>query len=75
MIGVCSLRRQRPQISVTQFVQEAGKVEVAEETAGGFLAKKYADATEKRDGIVKQPRKKRYSHRRYWVWKFDDERN
>ena len=48
---------------------------MAEETAGRFLVKTYADGTEERDAIVKRPRKKRHPDRRYWVWKFDDERN
>ena len=51
------------------------KVEIVEETAGRFLVKRFADGTEERDAIVKQPRKKRYPDRPYWVWKFDTERD
>jgi hypothetical protein len=47
------------------------KVEIVEETAGRLLVKTYADGTEERNAIVKQPRKKRYPDRPYWIWKFD----
>jgi hypothetical protein len=55
--------------------KKAIKVEIVEETAGRFLVKTYADGTQEREAIVKQPRKKRYPDRPYWVWKFDREKD
>jgi hypothetical protein len=48
------------------------KVEIVEETDGRFVVKTYADGTEERHAIVKQPRKKRYPDRPSWTWKFID---
>jgi len=48
------------------------KIEIVEETNGRFIVKTYADGTEKRSPIVKQPRRKRYPDRPYWVWQFDE---
>ena len=51
------------------------KLEIIENASGRFLIKTYADGTEERQAIVKQPRKKRYPERPYWVWKFEKDGN
>lgn len=48
------------------------KVEIIEQKDGRFIVKTYADGTEECHAIVKQPRKKRYPDRPYWIWKFGD---
>ncbi len=47
------------------------KVEIVEEANGRFLVKTYANGSEEREPIVKQPRKRRYPDRPYWVWQFE----
>jgi hypothetical protein len=47
------------------------KVEIVEEANGRFLVKTYAGGDEEREPVVKQPRKRRYPDRPYWVWKFE----
>jgi hypothetical protein len=48
------------------------RVEIIEDTKGRFVVKTFADGTEVRHAVVKEPRKKRYPDRPYWVWKFGD---
>ena len=47
------------------------KIMIVEGKEGRFIVRTYADGTEERDVIVKQPRRKRYPDRPYWHWTFD----
>jgi hypothetical protein len=44
------------------------KIEIVEEGDKRFILMVFADGSEKREHIVKLPRKKRYPPRPYWHW-------
>lgn len=44
------------------------KVIIVQEGEDRFIVKTFADGSEKREPVVKLPRKKRYPPRPYWHW-------
>jgi hypothetical protein len=50
------------------------KVVIVEEGEERYILRTFADGEEKREPIVKLPRKKRYPPRPYWHWDLNKER-
>jgi hypothetical protein len=47
------------------------KIEIVEEGDERFILKVFSDGSEKREPIVRLPRKKRYPPGPYWHWDFN----
>ena len=54
--------------------QKPVKVVVVEEGDERYILRTFADGEEKREPIIKLPRKRRYPPRPYWHWDFNKER-
>jgi hypothetical protein len=60
--------RNRPEPITFHPLMKSIKIEIVQEGDERFILKVFADGSEKREPIVKLPRRKRYPPRPYWHW-------